>query len=339
MKKAIFWIAIAALALSSCSKGVKSGLNDASKRFIDSYIQTYYPNATQTALGSYIIDSSIGTGTSVGTPKEHPYLYVNYTAKDLYGSVITTTDPDLAKKAGKYKKSTYCGPAIWNRKDNGLMAGFEDLVSTMNAGGVVEAVIPGWLLTNERRDSAKEYQDSFEESGLSSMYSIEVIDCISDLKLWEADSLYRYISRHFPGKQLSDSTTFGHYIMSMERPTEEAFKLDSTYYVNYVGRLLDGTVFDTNVADSAKIYDIYNAKRTYGPTTVVIKEQDGARSITFGGGSAINGFTIALDQMHVYEHVATVFYSEHGYGSSGSGLIPSYSPLRFDIVSVDKPKK
>ena len=47
--------------------------------------------------------------------------------------------------------------------------------------------------------------------------------------------------------------------------------------------------------------------------------------------SFVGGFNKALYGMKPGEQAITVFYSNLGYGTSGSGSIPGYVPLRFDI--------
>lgn len=339
MKKVIFWIAATALILSGCAKGVKTGTNDATKRYIESYVKTYYPTAKATALGSYIIESKTGSGPAAGDADKYPYLYVDYSTWTLDGQLVYSTDIDLMRKTGLYSTSTYCGPAVWYRADNSLLAGLEEIVSSMNEGGDVTALIPGWLATNNRYNTAKEYLDNVDGTSTSAIYSVKLLNRISDLGEWQIDSIGRYLSHNFPSKSVADSAARGIYIIPLDTPSQEKYPLDTAFYVNYVGRLLDGTVFDTNIKDTAKVYGLYSSSRTYGPTVTKVSkstENENETTVSFGGSTPIAGFAYALKKIHKNEKIVTIFYSNHGYGANGTGGIPAYSPLRFDIEAVAK---
>ncbi|MDO5321376.1 MAG: FKBP-type peptidyl-prolyl cis-trans isomerase [Bacteroidia bacterium] len=339
MKKVIFWFAAAALLLSGCAKGVKTGTNDATKRYIEAFAQTYYPTAKTTALGSYIIESKTGSGPAVGDAETYPFVYVDYSAWDLDGQLVYSTDVDLMKKTGLYSASTYCGPAVWYRLDTSLLAGLDEIVSSMNEGGEVTALIPGWLATNNRYDTAQGYLDNVDGASTSAIYNVKLISRISDLGKWQIDSIGRYLSHNFPYKSVADSSANGMYIIPVDTPSQETHQLDSTFYVNYIGRLLDGTVFDTNIKDTAKVYGLYSSSRTYGPTSVKVSkssENENETTVSFGGSTPITGFAFALKKIHKNEKIVTIFYSNHGYGANSTGGIPAYSPLRFDIEAVEK---
>lgn len=129
------------------------------------------------------------------------------------------------------------------------------------------------------------------------------------------------------------------------------FKDDTTLYINYTGRLLNGQVFDTTIEDTAKFYNIYSTTRTYGP--VEIKWSSDTTAITLGDSDdIIGGFKSMIGKLRNDEPVSegeeerkdggndgesavAIFYSNLGYGYNGSGSsIPGYAPLRFDITVV-----
>ena len=52
----------------------------------------------------------------------------------------------------------------------------------------------------------------------------------------------------------------------------------------------------------------------------------------------ITGFAMTLWRMHPFGKAIGIFYSNYGYGYSGSGnTIPAYSPLMFEIEVVENP--
>ena len=330
MKKTAILILAAAAA---CARTATVSKNDAEKRYIEAYIRTFHPNAKQTALGSYIIDSDAGTGALVGDEENSPFIRVRYDVFDLDGNVQATTEKTVAQRVGTFKESTFYGPVTWYRKDNSLYVGLNEIVSTMKEGGWVNAVIPGWLITYDKYSTAEEYERN--GSGTTARYELTLLERIADIKTWEIDSIGRYISHNFPKWSVTDSLEHGFYYFATKDPTDPAkYEPDSTFYINYIGRLLDGTVFDTNIKDTAKLYGLYNSKGSYTPKQIKMASE--LKDIKMGGNSTINGFARALKEMGHFEAGTAIFNSDWGYGTSGSGsAIPAFSPLRFDIEIVN----
>ena len=357
MKKTILYLSLAALVLAGCAKSPRKGKNEDSKRYLESWIQVFHPEAVRTNLGAYVLEDVPGTGASAGTSETNPFVRVNYTVRTLDGTVQGTTDKALAQRLGTYQKNEsknpYYGPVVWTRGKSGQTAGVEEALASMKVGGRHTVVIPGWLLGLNSSsgapilyDTAQEYEDNVTGS-TPLIYEMELAEVIPDMQQWQIDSAGRYLAANFPGMTAKDSVKLGFYYIQTGAPSStEAFKSDTTIYINYIGRRLDGQVFDTSIADTAKFYGIYSASRTYGPCsidwyatdenyTAITMTTPGASS----GSSVISGFSFGLDQMHPHEKGTAVFLSNWGYGANGSGYaIPAYSPLRFDFEVVDKPK-
>ena len=63
--------------------------------------------------------------------------------------------------------------------------------------------------------------------------------------------------------------------------------------------------------------------------------------LTMGESSVVPGFSQTIWNMANCgpgTKAIGVFYSDLGYGYSGSGSIPAYAPLVFEIEIVEKPK-
>ncbi len=344
MKKFYLYLAIPALAVCGCAKAPTAGLNDAAKRYFDAWIHVNHPDATPTALGSYIIEKKEGTGAVAGDATTSPYVLVDYTVRSLDGSVQETNRESVARQVGTYEETDFYGPDVWQREGNALPAGLDEVISSMRVGGSATFAVPGWLLATSRYDNASGYLANVNGSSGSALYEVSLLDLIRDVRKWEADSIGRYIAKEFPGKSVADSLKYGFYYFRTGEPSStREFPSDTTIYINYIGRLLDGTVFDTNVKDSAKFYGIYDASRVYSPTSVEWfstsgDEEEDYKDITLDSSTIIEGFAFTLFQMHPHEKGTGIFYSPLGYKSTGSGSsIPGYSPLRFDIQIVDKP--
>ncbi len=352
MKKTLLYLGFAALLLSACAKTPNPGPNAATKRYLDAWIQVNHPDAEKTPLGAYILEETPGTGAAAGSIDENGYVRLECTVSSLSGSISSTSDEALSRQLGTYSEQGYYGPVIWRRAEHGLVAGLEEMVSTMRCGGSKTVLVPGWLMGVDSQtgqpiiyDSAQEYMDKIS-SGTPLIYSVKLTEVIPSIAKWEADSVNRYTARLFPGTTERDTLALGYYyIRTAEPSSRKDFAKDTTIYINYTGRRLDGVVFDTSIEDTAKFYGIYSASRTYGPAKVKWYSSDGKHSdirVTFAGSSAGSevapGFSYALDQMHPHEKGTAIFRSGWGYGGSSKGAsIPAYSPLRFDLEIVDKP--
>lgn len=341
MKKSTLLAIVASSCLAfSCARVVTEGLNEQNRKVFDAWRESAYPSAVKTALGAYIIEDTPGSGVLMDNSTLYPYLRAKYSVTDLKGNYSATSYEDIAKQLGTYSESDYYGPAVLYRGEmgDGLYAGLDEAFRTMRVGGRRKVIIPGWLCSygDILKDADYYLQNG---SGEAAIYTLEAIDQIADIETWEIDSLYRYASSVFPTISPMDTLRKGLFYRRLNSPLpdEEVLKVDTTVYINYTGRLLNGKVFDTSVRDTAIKYGLYTPSTTYGPKSVTIKED--YKEITMSSSTLIDGFSYTLSKMHPFEKGVSMFYSGLGYGSSGSGnSIPSYCPLRFDIELVDKPE-
>ena len=340
MRKAIFYFCLAAMiTLCGCAKTPKAGLNDANKRYFDAWIKVHHPDAKPTALGVYVLETQEGTGQQAGNSDTNPYVRLDLVQRNLDGAISYTNIEEVAKRLGTYKEGNYYGPEVWTRLAGVLPAGIEEVLSTMRVGGSAKFVMPGWLMTVDRYDTAEEYIAKVSGSD-HSIYEFTLREVIPDIKKWETDSIGRYLATNKIPKSVGDSLKYGYYYIRTGEPSStNEIPNDTTLYINYTGRLLNGTVFDTTVKDTAKFYGIYDASKTYQPVSVTwFSFDEDYTKIQLGGSEVVDGFAYTLYQMHAHEKGTGIFYSGLGYKNSGSGdVIPGYAPLRFDIELVDAP--
>ncbi len=95
---------------------------------------------------------------------------------------------------------------------------------------------------------------------------------------------------------------------------ERTAKVGDTLIMNYTGRLIDGTVFDSNV--DAKFNHVQ-------PFTFVL-----------GAGQVIAGWDEGLVGMKVGEKKTLTIPPEKAYGNRAIGSIPANSTLIFDVELV-----
>ncbi len=343
MKRLIIKAAYLVLALSaiSCAKAVTEGPNEASKRYFDAWMEINHPEAKPVGIGIYVLEEEEGNGAEV---KEDNYVYARYTITDLEGNITSYTDEETAKQLGEYSPSTYYGPKVITTFEKTIQAGLGEAVLGMKVGGRKKIIIPSWLMTYNSYESADEYLEN-SSNGSSCIYDITITDVTSNIAKYEIQEIGRYFSENhdiFGSFSPADSLKghYGCYYKQLRVPYDTtSFPSDTSIYINYTGRLLNGQVFDTTDEKIAKDNNIYSASRTYAPTKINWGEK--YEDITMGTSSSsiISGFAITLWQMRAFEKGIGVFYSPLGYSYNGSGsTIPAYSPLVFEIEIVEEPE-
>ncbi len=351
MKRIIIFVAAAALLFAGCAKSPSSKSTDAPKRYLEAWVQVQkekHPEYlwTQTSLGAWLLEDEAGTGTPVGEFQDSFYVRVNYTYTDLTGKIENTTSARISQQLGTYRETNYYGPVVWYAK--GIYAGLEDVIKGMKPGGRRKAVIPSWLMTYDRYDTVDGYLSaSQDKNGSNGIYELELVECFDYVNEWEVDSIGRYLAHNFASKYGKDATkakadssgAHGFYYISDGAPSDAVELKDTTVYINYIGRLLNGQVFDTNIRDTAIFHGIFSEGGSYKPVSVNYGSSWSEVKMGEDSNSVIKGFARTLWSMKSFEVGTGVFYSPLGYGYRGSGAsIPAYSPLRFDIQIVAKPE-
>lgn len=377
-------ISAAVLLAVSCAKERGTSTNEDARRYFEAWVAVQskaHPEYMWKKAGSgiYILEDSQVENGEVVTDKA--YVMVEYTCTDLDGNVIGTSHEDLSHKTGiNYDKSYYYGPVTWTNSDAALNVGVRDIISGMTIGGTRKAVVPSWLATSTRYATEEEFIANVTD-GSNYIYEIKVTDATDDILNYQCDEMDRYWKQNIQGldpdsdgaaenapytgpdgvqyQECWDTSytgfLFRQYFNTLETGEDGSpamtFEEDSTILINYTGRRLDGQVFDTTIADTAKVHNIYNPAKTYAP--VEVKWSNDSTAITLGeSGDLINGFKSMLKHLHneeagtdnegkpvegfsAGETATAIFYSSLGYGYSGSGsAIPGYAPLRFDITVV-----
>ena len=370
------YIAAIGATAAGCAKEKETPNNSEEKIYFEAWMQTHHPDAKRSGNGIYIISDKAGSGEEVA---DSQYVYTSYTTTDLSGAIVDYTEAETAKMLGKYDKTKFYGPRIMSRYSGYMYAGIVDMLSGMKQGGVRKAVIPGWLMTKTWYGTEQEYLDNVSGSNsIIELEVIEPVKNIDKWQIdsigrfimkdkAEMNKDFGYLdfkeifAKNDTVKDQSDSTSYGFYYLGikdgkplntkndkgeeMDITNDSHFftksgSTDTTIYINYVGRLLNGLVFDTNIARVAQDNGLSGGK--YKP--MAIKWGDEASKLIMGTDSdkpnMISGFAKTLWQMHPYEKGIGIFYAKLGYGIQGSGnVIPSFSPLLFEIEIVEKPEE
>ena len=305
-------LSAAVLTLASCAEEKVETEKELQEKILDAYIQANCPSAQKLTSGLTILDLNPGDSKKPGT---NDGIYIHYNTYDLSGTCQSTTDSVKARMLGTYDPGIYYGP---------------------------------WLTSSGQNSS--NYVNKGQQSSVNILYEIKAGIVIDDVEKYQIDSLEKYIAKHFSPK--IDSTAYGYYFRNFTHPSgiPAADTVVSGTEVNvwYVGRLLDGYVFDTNIADTARKYRIYDSSNEYEPLSVTMRGTFGEmttygssatssdNTIGVGGESSlIFGFVRAVKSMTYADQATALFMSGLGYGSNGnmsSGKgVPEYAMLRFDL--------
>lgn len=353
----------AACLMISCAKTEKIGPNDANQRYFDAWMQVNHPEATPSGLGVYIIEDHQGNGVKVG---EKGFVLIDYKVTDLEGNITTYSDALSAKQLGEFSKTKYYGPHFWTTVPTTLPAGLRDALIGQPVGTHRKLIIPSWLMSYQSYDSEADYlnpplkkDEEYDASSFSNtIYEFTLRDYTEDVDQWQIDSIGRFFSNKDilidgkpacevfltdAGRQMnaSDSVSRGFYYKQLQAPSDTtSFTGDTTIYINYVGKLLNGQVFDTNIVRVAKDNNLYSPTSTYKPMLVNWKKESSEITMGTDASSVISGFAQTIARMKSMEKGVGVFFSPLGYGYSGSGdKIPAYAPLIFEIELVAKPEE
>lgn len=329
--------AASALLAASCAKQSTTDTSIDNKEYFDAWMSVNHPGLQKSGLGIYLLEDYPGAGESIS--EDDIFVFIDYVCTDLEGNVSGTTYENVAKQVGTYSASNYYGSALVMNDRTYTPVGVLEMLDGMRIGGTRKAVIPGWLNVTKNLETEEDYIKN--GNGGNVIYTITLRDKTENIIDWQIDSLERYSKAFLNGV---DSTKYGYYYQTLTEPSSpESYSADSTFYINYTGRLLNGMVFDTTVEDTAKVYGIWSSSKKYVPWKVkmdsdykeiTIKSSDSSDD----GTTTVEGFSFCLSNMRPYEKGRCIFYSELGYGYSGKGSIPKYSPLIFDIEVVDKPE-
>jgi peptidyl-prolyl cis-trans isomerase A (cyclophilin A) len=137
---------------------------------------------------------------------------------------------------------------------------------------------------------------------------------------------------YFVGKKTEAATTeSGLQYVITQKGTGVKPADGSTIYFHYSGYFEDGNLFDSSVAEVAKIYGKYDARRD---------AQKGYQSFPFVAGKKdgmIPGFLEALSLMSIGDKGLFFLPSKLAYGENGAGgVIPPNATLIFEIEIQDK---
>lgn len=285
-KLSLLTVLLAALLFTSCKKEYDT-IETVDDAAIQTYIKSNSLSMTKASTGYYYNVITPGTGAVI---KNSDSIYYSYTFKLLNGTVINkTSDVMIPGIYLGYTDRFVIGSTSY------LFTPVREVLTMLKRGGTARLIMPSNL--------------AFGKNGLSTINVgsneniLVELGIYTQTKRYEVDELE--INNFLTANKLiaTKDPSRVRYIVTQQGTGSTPISSSSSLVVNYTGRLLDGTVFDSGTA-----------------STFVLSE-------TIKGWAILNKFTAGTK-------VRLFIPSDLGYGASGNGIIPGNVALDFDIEIV-----
>jgi len=175
----------------------------------------------------------------------------------------------------------------------------------------------------EKFDAAKTFNEYFQKIEEEQKIRREKLDKVKD-------AFVNFVKENEGNAKVLNS---GLKIIPMKNGTQEKPAIGSKVLVNYAGYFTTGDLFDSNIADVAKLYGKYDPRRD---------AMGGYNSIPMDyspDAALIAGFKEGLQEMNYGDKVLLIIPSHLAYGEQGSrGVIPPNTDLLFELEIVDESK-
>ncbi len=351
----------AAAICCGCAKTVAEGVYDNEVKYLTAWLK--YADLSELGINDKAageareLPDTLGRGVYLLSEKKSEtegavnavrggYAVISYTTRTLDLDISTYSEESTARQLGEYSKPDYYGPHTISLVSGQNYAGLIDAVAGMSAGDTRTVLIPKWLFSYQDYGTEAEYLSS-SSSYSNTIYELTLIDFTTDVKKRQIEQIEEYLRENVIGKMRDgdgkliekvDSLEYGFYFIPVtDTAGHKTFASDTTVYINYTGRRLDGQAFDTTVEKTAKDEDIYSNSTAYSAKSVSWGED--YSSLTMSSSSLISGFSKTLWAMNPMGRAIGIFISDFGYASSGSGSkIPGYAPLIFEIELTEEPE-
>ena len=271
--------------------------------------------------GAYVLEMDKGDVVSIG---DSAYIRVHYTKRMLDGTIVESDVREIAEQLGEYKASSNYAGNTWRLTQGYIPDALEEVFRTMRSGGSATIALP-----KSASDHEYTLYDAFSslEEANNYIFEIAIDTVLYDIIDYQEKEMRKWFRTHYD----SEATIADHlYFKKLEEHTADSDTITegATINVRYIGRLMNGQVFDTNIEDTAKFYRIWSSSGSYNALEMTYYKSDETQFNS--NNSVVEGFGQAILKMNSGEKAVTLFNSELGYGEDGKNpSIPEYSPLVF----------
>lgn len=312
---------LTAFAAASCAIDPDESANLSLDRVMTAWINVNHPGLQPYGEhGAYLLDLQKGEGPAV---TDSAYVWVHYTKKALDQSVLASNIQAVDEQLGQYAAGNYYGSDIWRVDQGFLPDGIEEVLKTLRSGSKASIALPS-------SSSGHSYSRYSAFSGTSEvdnyLYELTIDTVMTDIYDYQAREMQEWFREHY---ETGDTLSTGFYFKKLTEKTEDSDTIPEGNNINvrYIGRLLSGHVFDTNIEDTAKFYRLWTSGSSYTALGLTYYAEE-AKFIE--NNSVVEGFSKAVSRMNYGETAVALFSPELGYGEGGSGKsVPEYAPLIF----------
>ncbi|MFA6924965.1 MAG: FKBP-type peptidyl-prolyl cis-trans isomerase [Bacteroidales bacterium] len=183
----------------------------------------------------------------------------------------------------------------------------EKLPSPLKSGSIMKIHI--------RIDSIKTKVEFEKEQ---QMYTEALKKQLEEMKNNEPALLDDYLKRMKIKAKPKES---GLYFIELRKGKGKKISEGDSVRFNYAAFFVDGRLFDTNIEDTAKNYNLYSTKVIYRPV-----------DCKFGTNKFIKGFEEGLSMMNIGSKAKLIIPSKIGYGEEGiENKIAPYTTLIYEV--------
>jgi FKBP-type peptidyl-prolyl cis-trans isomerase FkpA len=219
-----------------------------------------------------------------------------------------------------YKGSLEEGFAMMRKGDSALFKTVADSFFIRFLDGQLPAFITkgSYLSFNVKMiDITSKVKNKKEQAKLEAIEQAKM----DSLKVLEVSTLDVYLKEN---KITTKPTASGLIYIQTKVGNGAKAEVGKMVSVNYTGSLLNGKIFDTSIEEIARKTDLYDANRNFKPI-----------EFPLGQGQVIPGWDEAIKLMKVGEKATIFLPSSIAYGDNGTGPIPPFATLKFDIELVE----
>lgn len=292
----------------SCEVTIDESESDELLR-LQAYMGIHYPNLQPTQSGLYYIIHEQGDGEAAETDD---FILYNYSVMGLSGVVVETNIKSTAYLYDLYSSTSRYAPAF-SAYNESLIKGLIEGISYLKPPAKARFIMPSSLAFGGSMFKGLNPYSSI-------IYDLELIKVVSDPEAYEQAIIDDYLADYFPFG-IEDTILYdGVYYLELAEGEGEYFKDNENVEMNYIGRFVDGTVFDTNIKAVAVENNIYQSGKSYLPFEVIV-----------GSNDVIEGFSLVLKRLKPEGNAKVIITSSKAYGAVGSSTIRPYEPLIFEI--------
>lgn len=348
MTRGIVGLFLAVLFFASCAKQEPEDATKLEKMAFEAWMQKYVldrgVNAIPQENGMYVEFVEDGNQAVESSRDTLVWLRMDYTSTDIAGNVFATRDSLQALRQRTFTPYTHYDPeyVYIGRQTYGMIEGRhwalqndldkgDGTTMKMSAGSHVRLYIPSYLAygsTGYTNDQG--YGGQFDLDGTKIVVEdLTIRQVVKNPFTWEEETVVDYAKQRW-GLGDADTIATCFFVDTLgfrprpallEQFPDKAFEysdslgVDSTAKIWFVGKFLDGFIFDTNIES---VYDEFYGRRQAEDYPADEREFEALEyTASSDQDSYIQAFYKAIPALRRGQWSRLVFTSAYGYGSTG----------------------